>query len=87
MCLTLTVSVGRPSLAVAGLTHPDGPVTPTPLWHRHPVAGAGMAETFPTRTTVVLPLCLLKHLLTAVTGLRGAGRIGGHDYIINALSE
>lgn len=73
-CLTLAVSVSWPSLSVAGLTHPDGPTAPTSFWHRHPVAGAGMAETLATWPAVVLPLCLLEHLLTAMTGLRSTGR-------------
>lgn len=73
LCLTLTVGVRRPSLAVAGLAHPDGAVTPASLWHRHPVAGARVAETLSTGSAVVLPLCLLKHFLAAMTGLGSAG--------------
>lgn len=43
----LAVSVSRSSLAVAGLAHPDRTAAPAPLRHRHPVAGAGMAEPLP----------------------------------------
>lgn len=58
-----------PSLAVAGVTDPDGGASPAPLGYGHPAGGAGLAEALATRTTVVLPLCLLKGLLTAVTRL------------------
>ena len=70
LCLTLAVGVRWSSLSVAGLAHPDGAAAPASLWHRHPVAGAGVAETLATRPAVVLPLRLLEHLPTAVTGLR-----------------
>lgn len=74
-CLTLTVGFRRSSLTIAGLTHPDGAATPTPLWHWHPVARTQVAEALATGTTVVLPLRFLKWSLTAVTSLTStAGR-------------
>lgn len=69
-CLTLVVGLSRPSLLVARLTHPDGAAAPASLRHRHPVAGAGMAESLSTRAAVVLPLRLLKHFLTGVARLK-----------------
>lgn len=72
-CLTLAVGVSWPSLSVAGLTHPDRTAAPASLWHGHPVAGAGMAETLAAWSTVVFPFRLCEHLLTAVTGLMGRG--------------
>lgn len=71
--LTLVVGLSRPSLLVAGLTHPDGAAAPASLRHRHPVAGAGMAESLSTRAAVVLPLRLLKHFVTGVTRLKRQG--------------
>lgn len=68
--LTLVVGLSRPSLLVAGPTHPDGAAAPASLRHRHPVAGAGMAESLSTRAAVVLPLRLLKHFVTGVTRLK-----------------
>lgn len=79
-CLTLAVSVSWPSLSVAGLTHPDGDTAPASLWHRHPVAGAGMAETLATWSAVMLPLRLHEHLLTAVTGLTGGEKKERHFF-------
>lgn len=64
----LGAGVGRPSLSVTGLTDSDGTTAPAQLWHWHPVTGAGVTETLSTSATVVLPLGLLKDLLTAVTG-------------------
>lgn len=69
-CLTLIIGVRWASLTVTGLTDTDRTAAPPPLWHWHPVAGAWMTEPLTTRTTVVLPVCLLKHLLTPMTGLK-----------------
>lgn len=68
--LTLAASVSRGPVLVAGPAHPDGAAAPASLGHRHPVAGAGVAEALATRPAVVLPLRLRKHLLAAVAGLR-----------------
>lgn len=71
-CLTLAAALQRPPLSVTGLTDPNRTAAPAPLWYRHPVAGAGLAEPLAARSAVMLPLCLLEQLLTAVAGLRGA---------------
>ena len=74
--ITLVGGVG-PSLAVAGVTHADGTAAPAPLWHGHGAAGAGLAEALATRATMVLPLQLLKGLLTRtarLTQTQAAGR-------------
>lgn len=67
--LTLAAALHRASLAVAVLTHPDGPAAPASLRHRHPLAGAGVAEALAARAAVVLPLGLHEHLFAVVTGL------------------
>lgn len=75
---TLAVGGHRPPLLVAGLAHPDRPAAPASLRHRHPVAGARVAEALAARPAVVLPLRLLEHFPTAVTNLRwGRGRWEG----------
>lgn len=76
--LTLAASVSRCPVLVAGPTHPDGTAAPAPFRHRHPVAGAGVAEALATRPAVVLPLCFHKHLLAAMTGLRRSPSQKGH---------
>lgn len=91
-CLTLAVGVSWSSLSVAGLTHPDRTAAPASLWHGHPVAGAGMAETLAAWSTVVFPFCLCEHLLTAMTCLmrRGGSNDGRKDMLtvlVQALSE
>lgn len=71
--LTLTCAAGVrwPPLPVAVLAHSDGGAPPAPLRHGHPVAGAGMAETLPTRSTMMFPLSFFKQLLASVAGLKG----------------
>jgi len=79
---TLAVGGHRPPLLVAGLAHPDRPAAPASLRHRHPVAGARVAEALAARPAVVLPLRLLEHFPTAVTNLRwGRGRWEGGGWI------